>query len=141
MFSYVCLGTDRPQQSVPFFDAVMAALGHGRCDTSSEADWGGWCGWGTYTEEGAREIALWLCPPFNGQPANAGNGNMVAFQASRWRQVDAFHAAALRHGGTSEGPPGLRLQYNPDFYATYVRSPEGHKLAVVCRGFTAPQPD
>lgn len=28
---------------------------------------------------------------------------------------------------------------NPDFYAAYVRDPDGHKLAVVCRGFTAPQ--
>jgi hypothetical protein len=51
-------------------------------------------------------------------------------------QVDDFHAAALANGGTSEGAPGLRPQYNPDFYAAYVRDPDGNKLAVVCRGFT-----
>jgi hypothetical protein len=34
--------------------------------------------------------------------------------------------------------PGLRPQYNPDFYAAYVRDPDGNKLAVVCRGCTAP---
>ena len=51
--------------------------------------------------------------------------------------VDAFHAAALANGGTSEGAPGLRLLYNPDFYAAYVRDPDGNKLAVVCRGFTS----
>ena len=45
--------------------------------------------------------------------------------------------AALAYGGTSEGAPGLRLAYNPDFYAAYVRDPDGNKLAVVCRGFTA----
>jgi predicted lactoylglutathione lyase len=67
-----------------------------------------------------------------------GNGSMVAFRAKSWRQVDDFHAAALACGGTSEGPPGLRPQYNPDFYAAYVRDPDGNKLAVVCRGFTAP---
>jgi predicted lactoylglutathione lyase len=61
---------------------------------------------------------------------------MVAFKATSWAQVEAFHAAALASGGTSEGLPGLRLQYNPDFYATYVRDPDGNKLAVVCRGFT-----
>jgi hypothetical protein len=27
--------------------------------------------------------------------------------------------------------------YNPDFYAAYVRDPDGNKLAVVCRGFTS----
>jgi predicted lactoylglutathione lyase len=64
---------------------------------------------------------------------------MIAFSASSWKQVEAFHAAALAHGGTSEGAPGLRLQYDPDFYAAYVRDPDGNKLAAVCRGFRAPQ--
>ncbi len=41
--------------------------------------------------------------------------------------------------GTSDGAPGLRPQYNPDFYAAYVRDPDGNKLAAVCRGFVAPQ--
>ena len=36
-------------------------------------------------------------------------------------------------GGTSEGAPGLRAHYGPDFYVGYVRDPEGHKIAAVCR--------
>ena len=52
-------------------------------------------------------------------------------------QVRDFHAAALAHGGRSEGEPGLRPHYNPDFYAAYVRDPDGNKLAAVCRGFTS----
>jgi predicted lactoylglutathione lyase len=83
--------------------------------------------------------ALWICKPFDGAPATAGNGSMVALRAKNWLQVGAFHAAALANGGTSEGNPGLRLQYNPDFYAAYVRDPDGNKLAVVCRGFTSAQ--
>jgi predicted lactoylglutathione lyase len=59
--------------------------------------------------------------------------------ATSWWQVDEVHAAALSHGGRSDGPPGLRPQYNPDFYACYVRDPDGNKLAVVCRGITASQ--
>ena len=46
------------------------------------------------------------------------------------------HEAALAHGGTSEGAPGFRPHYNVDFYAAYVRDPDGNKLAAVCRGFT-----
>jgi predicted lactoylglutathione lyase len=66
---------------------------------------------------------------------------MIALQARSWQQVDDFHAAAVRFGGTSEGPPGLRPRYQPDFYAAYVRDPDDHKLAAVCRGFTArPRP-
>ena len=42
--------------------------------------------------------------------------------------------------GSSEGAPGLRPHYNADFYAAYVRDPDGNKLAAVCRGFVAPTP-
>jgi catechol 2,3-dioxygenase-like lactoylglutathione lyase family enzyme len=138
MFTYVCLGTDDLARAAPFYDAVLGALGHTRCDTSAEADWDGWIGWGSYQDHGAREEALWLCTPFDGRAATQGNGTMVALRATTWTQVDAFHAAALAHGGTSEGAPGLRPQYDADFYAAYVRDPDGHKLAAVCRGFTAP---
>jgi predicted lactoylglutathione lyase len=81
--------------------------------------------------------ALWVCKPFDGQPPHPGNGTMAALRAASWAQVRDFHGAALANGGTSEGEPGLRVHYNPDFYAAYVRDPDGNKLAVVCRGFTA----
>jgi predicted lactoylglutathione lyase len=61
---------------------------------------------------------------------------MVGLATRSWREVQEFHAAALAHGGICEGAPGLRTEYNPDFYAAYVRDPDGNKLAVVCRGFT-----
>ena len=91
------------------------------------------CTPGLYNDEGREELALWLCPPFDGAPASPGNGVMVAFTAATRAQVDAFHAAALAAGGTSEGEPGVRPQYNADFYAAYVRDPDGNKLAAVHR--------
>ena len=63
---------------------------------------------------------------------------MIALHASSWEQVQQFHRAALAHGGRCDGSPGLRPHYNADFYVAYVRDPDGHKLAAVCRGFTAP---
>ena len=139
MFSYVCLGTNDPARAARFYDALLGALGQQRCQVSAEWESAGWRGWGTYERDGARELALWLCPPFDGAAASAGNGTMVALSARSWSEVDRFHAAALAHGGGSEGAPGLRLQYDPDFYAAYVRDPDGNKLAAVCRGFTQRQ--
>ena len=138
MFTYICLGSNDLMRSARFYDAVLGALGLVRCDTSAEGDWDGWLGWGTYEDHGATEIALWVCRPFDGAPATVGNGTMVALRASSWAQVDGFHAAALANGGRSEGEPGLRTRYNPDFYAAYVRDPDGNKLAAICRGFTKP---
>ena len=103
MFAYVCLGTNDLRCAARFYDATMAALGLGRCDVSGEPGWEGWLGWGTYEGHGAEELALWVCPPFNDRPAGVGNGTMVALKAKSWEQVDAFHAAALLNGGTSEG--------------------------------------
>ncbi len=139
MFAYVCLGANDLARAAAFYDATLATLGLSRCDTGDEPNWEGWLGWGTYEDNGRRQDALWLCAPFNRQPATSGNGTMVALRATSWEQVNAFHAATLANGGRCEGPPGLRLDYNPDFYAAYVRDPDGNKLAVVCRGFTAPQ--
>ena len=139
MFTYICLGSSDLQRSVRFYDPVMAALGHARCRTPGEDDFGDLMGWGSYNNQGAHEIALWLGKPFDGGPPSCGNGTMVALRATSWEQVDAFHKAAVAFGGSSEGTPGLRPQYNPDFYAAYVRDPDGNRLAAVCRGFVAPQ--
>jgi catechol 2,3-dioxygenase-like lactoylglutathione lyase family enzyme len=136
MLSYVSLGTNDLKRATAFYDATLGALGLSRCITG-DPDWDRIAsGWGTYEEGGARENALWVGTPFDGQPATAGNGTMVALKAASWKAVDDFHAAALAYGGKSEGAPGLRPHYNPDFYAAYVRDPDGNKLAAVCRGFT-----
>jgi catechol 2,3-dioxygenase-like lactoylglutathione lyase family enzyme len=134
MFTYICLGTNDFNRAARFYDAALATLGLTRCNIAGEPNWDGWVGWGTYKDKGAQELALWLCKPFNAKPATAGNGTMVALSAQTRKAVDDFHAAAVANGGISEGAPGLRTQYNPDFYAAYVRDPDGNKLAVVCRG-------
>ena len=136
MFTYICLGTNDISHAAQFYDATLGTLGIQRCDVRDEPDWDGWVGWGIYENHGASEVALWLCEPFDGSLATVGNGTMVALQAKSWQEVNAFHAAAIATGGQSEGEPGLRPQYNADFYATYVRDPDGNKLAAVCRGFT-----
>ena len=143
MFTYICLGTNDLPRAALFYDAALGALGLSRCDVSADTDgdtaaWADWLGWGLYADNGRTQLALWLCKPFDGQPALPGNGTMVALKASSWRQVQDFHAAALAHGGRCEGAPGLRPQYNEDFYAAYVRDPDGNKLAAVCRGQRTP---
>jgi len=136
MLSYVYLGTSNLERASRFYDVTLGALGMARCVTG-DPEWDRVAaGWGLYEADGARELALWVGKPFNQQPATAGNGSMVAFSASSWQAVDDFHAAALAHGGSCEGPPGLRPHYSPDFYAAYVRDLDGNKLAAVCRGFT-----
>jgi catechol 2,3-dioxygenase-like lactoylglutathione lyase family enzyme len=136
MLSYVYFGTNDLERAVRFYGALFAALQMPRCVTG-DPEWDRVAaGWGIYENGGARELGFWIGKPFDQRAATAGNGTMVAFSARSWQAVEDFHAAAIAHGGTCEGPPGLRLHYSPDFYAAYVRDPDGNKLAAVCRGFT-----
>ncbi|MGH6652585.1 MAG: VOC family protein [Sphingopyxis sp.] len=122
MFSHVTIGIDDFAAAEPFYDAIMAVLGH---DELIRYDRGK--GYGA--PSGAK---LFIGPAYNGHPATAGNGTHVAFVAADRPTVDAFHAAALAHGGSDEGGPGLRPHYHPDYYGAYVRDPEGNKLQAVC---------
>src|SRR5450631_2039916 len=109
MLTYVYLGTNDLERAIQFYDPTMAALGLKRCHTL-DPEWDQVsAGWGTYEDGGARELALWVGYPFDQQPATTGNGTMVAFRAQSWKAVDDFHVAALAHGGSSDGTPGLRL--------------------------------
>lgn len=126
MFSYMVLGTNDLPRAIAFYDAVLAPLGHARIadydPDGTSAAWG-------IDDPGPH---LWVTLPFDGAPATVGNGVMVSFLAESRDAVNAFHAAAMTHGGTDEGPPGLRPQYGPHFYAGYVRDPDGNKVNAVC---------
>ena len=70
-----------------------------------------------------------LTQPYNGQPAEPGNGNMIALQMQERAQVDSFYNQGLALGGSDEGAPGVRGDEGPTaFYAAYFRDPEGNKL-------------
>jgi len=57
----------------------------------------------------------------------------LAFQAQDRAMVDAFHKAALAHGGRDNGAPGER-PYHPGYYAAFVLDPDGNNIEAVFHG-------
>ncbi len=55
-----------------------------------------------------------------------------AFSAESRAVVTAFYEAALKAGGKSNGEPGVRPHYHPDYYAAFVIDPDGHNIEAVC---------
>ena len=49
------------------------------------------------------------------------------------RGRDAFHQAALAHGGKDNGAPGER-PYHPGYYAAFVLDPDGNNIEAVFHG-------
>jgi len=55
----------------------------------------------------------------------------ICFRVGSRAAVQAFHAAALKAGGTDNGAPGVREIYHPEYYAAFVLDPEGHNIEAV----------
>ncbi len=122
MFSHVTIGSKDPNKASAFYDAVLATL-----DIKPLFSGDGVVAYGELT--GPKTFIL---KPFNGKEHVPGNGGHVAYLAKTRSQVDAFYKAALEHGGSDEGAPGLRPHYHANYYGAYVRDPEGNKLQAVC---------
>jgi len=122
MIGYVTIGALDTEAALPFYDAVLGALD---CERSFFD--GAWAGYGP---KGATSQNVFICPPFDGQPARAGNGIMVAFTAPSKAAVHAAYEAGLANGGTDEGAPGPRPPESTSFYGAYLRDPTGNKLCV-----------
>jgi predicted lactoylglutathione lyase len=57
----------------------------------------------------------------------------VAFRARSRSAVDAFFNEALAAGAKSNGSPGVRQHYDPQYYAAFVLDPDGHNVEAVFR--------
>jgi catechol 2,3-dioxygenase-like lactoylglutathione lyase family enzyme len=110
-------------RSAAFYDAALSALGYVRLAQNARSV----C-YGPPGHTGEAPFAIIAHGPEARAP---GAGFHLSFVAPDRAAVDAFHAAALAHGGTDEGPPGVRLHYDPGYYAAFVRDPDGHRLEAV----------
>lgn len=115
MIGYITLGTNDLPRALKFYEQLLSLL---NAQVAYESDRSkAWT-----TGNGA---SLSICKPFNGQPATAGNGTMVALAVDSPAMVDAIYKKALELGGTDEGPPGERF---PGYYGAYFRDLDGNKL-------------
>ena len=117
MLHHVSLGSTDLKRARAFYDPVMEALGLRLTFESEEA-----------VGYGAGITAFSLNLPANGAEASPGNGVHVAFEVENRAAVDAFHRVAMAQGGTSDGAPGLRPEYDANYYAAFVRDPDGNKI-------------
>jgi len=113
---HVSLGTNDLARARAFYDPVLAVVGLRFLGADESPDYG------------VGSFMVSLTRPVDGRPASPGNGVHVAFYAGTRAMVDPFHRAALIQGGSSEGEPGLRPHYDPNYYAAFVPDPDGNKL-------------
>ena len=99
-----------------FYDRVLAEFGAKRImEMERTLIWG----------NDPKKPMLAACKPFDGKPATAGNGTMVALAAKDPDMVRKVYQTALEQGARDEGEPGPR---SDQFYGAYFRDPDGNAL-------------
>ena len=56
----------------------------------------------------------------------------MAFRGRRRDEVDAFHAAAVALGAEVLHAPRVFPEYDADYFAAFIRDPDGHNIEAVC---------
>lgn len=118
MIDHITLGVSNLDRSREFYDRALQPLGIERLYADGD----------DYSGYGIRPKTLfWI-----GRRAEILTGAHVAFAAADRATVDAFYQAALAAGGRDNGKPGLRPQYNTNYYGAFVLDPDGHNIEAVC---------
>ncbi len=113
MIHHVSVGTNDVGRSKRFYDAVLPIVGI----MPMVEDEGG-LGYGSGTFHFSVQV------PIDGKPATAGNGTHIAFAVENRSMVNRFYAAALEYGGSDDGAPGLRPNYDGNYFGAFVRDPD-----------------
>jgi catechol 2,3-dioxygenase-like lactoylglutathione lyase family enzyme len=129
MLHHLSLGVIDIERSACFYDAALAALGYGRVWSDIRpGEQNQAVGYGK--PGGGDELALKQVADVPGDLP----GFHVAFSAPSIAAVKQFHKAAVAAGGRDNGPPGLRPQYGPTYFAAFVVDPDGYRLEAVFNG-------
>jgi catechol 2,3-dioxygenase-like lactoylglutathione lyase family enzyme len=124
MIDHVSIAVRDLESCGRFYEAVLAAIGYAKLIVRPST-----IGFGKKYPE------FWLNERRAMTPVDPDSGTHVCLRASSVEQVQAFHTAAIKGGGASDGAPGLRPDYTAGYYAAFVRDPEGNKIEAVT--FTA----
>jgi catechol 2,3-dioxygenase-like lactoylglutathione lyase family enzyme len=117
MIGYVTVGTNDLPRAITFYEKLLKPLNASRTWETDR---------GVGFSASPTGSGIGVCKPFNGEPATAGNGTMVALGAASEAQVQELYRLAIELGGKDEGAPGLRHE---KFYAAYCRDLDGNKLS------------
>ncbi len=124
MFDHLSITATDLDRAQHFYDAILSTLGVPRVNRRERA-----IGYGERPRiDGAPcYLSIYL------SRSVVADSRHWCFRAPSRAAVRAFYAAALASGGSDDGPPGLRPHYAPDYYAAFVRDPDGNRLEAVTR--------
>ncbi|GAB7214514.1 VOC family protein [Dickeya oryzae] len=125
MLDHLSIPVSDLRRSRQFYEQALKPLGYEQVkDMKFAVSFGVLMGYGQSSDPGGE---FWI---FRGELSSPPTTHF-AFSAESRAEVDAFFAAAVAAGGVDNGQPGVRAQYHPDYYAAFVRDPDGYNIEAV----------
>jgi catechol 2,3-dioxygenase-like lactoylglutathione lyase family enzyme len=120
MIDHISIGVSDLERSARFYELTLAPLGLAKLVTRPAA-----VGFGkTYPE-------FWINLRPAMPPVAAESGSHICIRTTSAGEVDAFHDAAVKAGGSSDGAPGPRPHDRVRYYAAFIRDPDGNRIEAV----------
>jgi predicted lactoylglutathione lyase len=119
MFNHVFLNVSNLKKSKKFYSENLKTLG-----VKVQFDDGSYVAYGTKKNH----YLFWL---HGSEKKDVTQKMHLAFSAKTKKAVDEFYRVALVHGGKSNGLPGKRAEYGPNYYSGYVIDPDGNNIEAV----------
>jgi catechol 2,3-dioxygenase-like lactoylglutathione lyase family enzyme len=113
VFDHVTIRASDTEASARFYDTVLPVLGLEQ-DPQSE-----WLEWGDFSLAGS-------------VPDNPVTRRLhVGFRAGSRELVDEFWRVGTQAGYSSDGEPGPRPEYTPEYYGAFLLDPDGNSVEAV----------
>jgi catechol 2,3-dioxygenase-like lactoylglutathione lyase family enzyme len=121
MIDHISIAVRDLRKSGPFYTALLAPLGMTKLREWPDAAIG----------FGKKYPEFWINRRSGMDHVAGDSGVHICLRAPDSAAVDAFHAAALKAGGASDGAPGPRPEYHGGYYAAFVRDLDGNRVEAV----------
>lgn len=118
MIDHITIRVSDLEASTTFYEAVLGTVGY-----TNGGTFGGAVHF-TIGEEHTGDIWIY-------ESVEPTQKIHIAVSAPHKEAVQAFHAAGLKAGGESNGEPGIRDEYAPNYYGAYLLDPDGNNIEAV----------
>ncbi|RYF95212.1 MAG: VOC family protein [Caulobacteraceae bacterium] len=117
MIDHLSLSVRDLAASAAFYEAVLHPLGYRRLVERAAS-----------VGFGKRYPEVWLNHRPGRGPEPGDSGLHICLRARDQAAVQAFHQAALDHGGADDGPPGPRQAAMTGYYAAFIKDLDGNRI-------------
>jgi catechol 2,3-dioxygenase-like lactoylglutathione lyase family enzyme len=121
MIDHIAIGVRNIDTAKTFYDAALKPLGLTRLYEGSD--------FAAYGRDDRDDLSI-----YQGDQGWCPDPKVhIAFRAMSREAVEAFHRKGIEAGGRDDGAPAIRGDFADDYFAAFLKDPDGQRIEAVCR--------